>query len=814
MDVYFQFDDQLSKKLQEDSKKNMVGQHEPGFLDGVGTGVANGFMRGGARVAQFAGLLAGTLPMAADAITGGTERQDEWFSTVDSVANNAVDYWTPDARTVGTMGNLLGGVAEIVPPMALSGGNPLLANALVTGSTAAGTGMDLSRQGVDAGTAGAAAAVTGTGAYLGFAIPVLGKTLSQRIGSGAAANLATNAGATAATQSLLESNGYQQQAKQYDPTDMAARGADVVGGILAGAFTHRFASKQPINMTTAQEDALLAARNAKHFQEDTAPGPLSSAEDAVLHQQAMEQATNQLLRGEPVSLPPEVGGLNFANATPRGAAMADVVRSEFGHLLTPDARYAPSNRLAALPAADRSKLAYNAPELNEYAAYVERQNGLPPGLINALKNAGERSNSGQVSPAGARGVMQFMPENLKKFGVADPTDPVQSIDGAARYLKETLRQYGGNVDAVIADYNGGPRQARRVMNGEQPAAPETRAYLERVRAELQRDGEAYASPAPAPQAFAEKVGRQYQLDEQGRPTFADGTAYPRENILDFYDSRVAQLEAKSADPMPDVMFRIGTVDEQVAKDLATFLPGFNDSLREARISAQSVKHIHDSRPGIAREVLQRLDDGVLYADEVLPNPKNPKRALVVLREVPSGSTKAKNGVTVLEVSANGKGIDVVSSMTGPDKYLREARALKDAKVADLAGGAAVPSSSLSDGASQQHHPAADFPKLSQDPAQSIAQPDKAATTPTGTMPESSPRQEQRAVVDSAVQHARQALEQMGDVRIPTGEMDAEGKPITVSASEVLAKLAEDTKAAEEKAPAFEAAVTCFLQHGE
>lgn len=799
MDIFFELDKQYAKTQEEKTSKSLTDQHEPGFLDGVGTGVANGFMRGGARVAQFAGLLASPLAIASDAITGGTERQDEWFSSVDSVANNAVDYWTPDARTVGTMGNLLGGVAEIVPPIALSGGNPLLANALVTGSTAAGTGMDLSRQGVDAGTAGAAAAVTGTGAYLGFAIPVLGKTLSQRIGSGAAANLATNAGATAATQSLLESNGYQQQAKQYDPTDMAARGADVVGGILAGAFTHRFASKQPINMTTAQEDALLAARNAKHFQEDTAPGRPVTAEDALAHQQAMEQTLQQLMRDEPVEVPPAVASAKFAPRTL--SAMQVAAKQAQASSLAAGDRYAPSNRLATLPAADRSKMAYNAPELNEYAAYVERQNGLPPGLINALKNAGERSNSGQVSPAGARGVMQFMPENLKKFGVADPTDPVQSIDGAARYLKETLRQYGGNIEAVIADYNGGPRQARRVMNGEQPAAPETRAYLERVRAELQRDGEAYATPTPTPQAFADKVGRQYQLDDQGRPTFADGTAYPRENILDFYDSRVAQLEAKSADPMPDVMFRIGTVDEQVAKDLATFLPGFNDSLREARISAQSVKHIHDSRPGIAREVLQRLDDGVLYADEVLPNPKNPKRALVVLREVPSGSAKAKNGVTVLEVSANGKGIDVVSSMTGPDKYLKEARALKDAKVADLAGGAAVPSSSLSDGVNQQHHPAADFPKLSQDPAQSIAQPDSAASQPAAPG--------RRSKVDEASQMATEAP----DTTVIHGFDDA-GNPVSRPISEALAEVQAERAQAAEEAKAYQAAVSCFIRRGQ
>lgn len=137
-----------------------------------------------------------------------------------------------------------------------------------------------------------------------------------------------------------------------------------------------------------------------------------------------------------------------------------------------------------LPLEQRRALPYNAPELDAYAAHVEQQYDLPAGLINALKNAGEKSNSNQVSPSGARGVMQFMPQNLRKYGVTDATDPVQMIEAAGKYLRDTMRQYGGNVDAVIADYNGGPKQANRVRSGGEPTAEETRAYLGRVKAAL------------------------------------------------------------------------------------------------------------------------------------------------------------------------------------------------------------------------------------------------------------------------------------------------------------------------------------------
>lgn len=147
----------------------------------------------------------------------------------------------------------------------------------------------------------------------------------------------------------------------------------------------------------------------------------------------------------------------------------------------PKAAAKPRAALEEIPLEQRRELAYNAPELDSYAAQVEQKYGLPTGLITALKNAGEKSPSKSVSRAGARGVMQFMPANLDKYGVSDATDPLELIDAAGQYLRDTMKQYGGNVDAVIADYNGGPRQANLVLAGKQPKAAETRKYLARVR---------------------------------------------------------------------------------------------------------------------------------------------------------------------------------------------------------------------------------------------------------------------------------------------------------------------------------------------
>lgn len=128
----------------------------------------------------------------------------------------------------------------------------------------------------------------------------------------------------------------------------------------------------------------------------------------------------------------------------------------------------------------RRALRYDAPQLDAYATQAAQREGVPPELMLALKNAGEKSNSGQVSPKGAAGVSQMMPENLRKYDVTDPTDPVQALDGMAKYLADTQKQYGGNLQAMIADYNGGPNQAKAVLRGERPPADETAAYLDRV----------------------------------------------------------------------------------------------------------------------------------------------------------------------------------------------------------------------------------------------------------------------------------------------------------------------------------------------
>jgi cell wall-associated NlpC family hydrolase len=81
-----------------------------------------------------------------------------------------------------------------------------------------------------------------------------------------------------------------------------------------------------------------------------------------------------------------------------------------------------------------------------------------------------------VSPAGAQGLMQFMPATAREMEV-DPWDPASAIDGAARYLRTSLGQFN-EVDLALASYNAGRGAVRRY--GGVPPFPETEDYVRKV----------------------------------------------------------------------------------------------------------------------------------------------------------------------------------------------------------------------------------------------------------------------------------------------------------------------------------------------
>jgi soluble lytic murein transglycosylase-like protein len=114
-----------------------------------------------------------------------------------------------------------------------------------------------------------------------------------------------------------------------------------------------------------------------------------------------------------------------------------------------------------------------------------------PDLVKAVIRVESGFDAKAVSSKGAMGLMQLIPATAQRFGVANPFDPKQNIEGGVNYLKHLLDLFGGDLNLSLAAYNAGEHTVQR--SGGIPAIPETQNYVRRVTS-IYQTGDA---PTPA-----------------------------------------------------------------------------------------------------------------------------------------------------------------------------------------------------------------------------------------------------------------------------------------------------------------------------
>ena len=117
-------------------------------------------------------------------------------------------------------------------------------------------------------------------------------------------------------------------------------------------------------------------------------------------------------------------------------------------------------------------------EMNDVINTVSSRHHLDPDLINSVIHAESGFNPRAVSPKGAQGLMQLMPQTASHLGVADAFDPSANVEGGTRYLRELLERYNFDLIKALAAYNAGPQRVEQYHGV--PPYYETQAYVARI----------------------------------------------------------------------------------------------------------------------------------------------------------------------------------------------------------------------------------------------------------------------------------------------------------------------------------------------
>jgi len=150
-------------------------------------------------------------------------------------------------------------------------------------------------------------------------------------------------------------------------------------------------------------------------------------------------------------------------------------------------------------------VAEKAQGLPELITTMSDRYRLDPDLVNSVIRAESGFNAKAVSPKGAQGLMQLMPQTASKLGVTDAFDPRANVDGGARYLRALLEQYNFDLIKALAAYNAGPQRVEQYHGV--PPYYETQAYISRIVRDFNRKKLGERKTRTVKNAIGHKTGK-------------------------------------------------------------------------------------------------------------------------------------------------------------------------------------------------------------------------------------------------------------------------------------------------------------------
>jgi soluble lytic murein transglycosylase-like protein len=192
-------------------------------------------------------------------------------------------------------------------------------------------------------------------------------------------------------------------------------------------------------------------------------------EDALAKQRSAAAAMQDSLAKQKAAIEKQTGRAESGSffVLPRAASLGAVTGA-----------VAASNAMPSGPACDPLP----APEVDSLVGETAERDGLSADLLRGVMKQESGFRPCAVSSKGAMGLMQLMPATAEQFGIQDPFDAASNLDAGARFLKQLLNKYGGDLPKALGAYNAGPSKVDSA--GSVPAIPETMEYVRQILAAL------------------------------------------------------------------------------------------------------------------------------------------------------------------------------------------------------------------------------------------------------------------------------------------------------------------------------------------